>query len=157
MERDLNTIIAHLRKSSQTLSETFGEEFVGMILFGSWARGEARPDSDVDVLIAFRSIEGLEVRSKAYKIIAEQVKLPITLVNIKLDDIVGEEYELTPLMLNIFYDGIIVWDKNRVLEDLVRKGRLLIKEMKLIRYRVPDGKYGWKRADGKPIASYSQT
>lgn len=152
MEKDVNTIIELLRICSKRLAELFVEEFVGMILFGSWARGEAKPDSDIDILLIFKSLEGLEVRSKAYNIIAEHVKSPITIVDMRLLDITDKEYELTPLMLNILYDGIIVWDKNRVLEEFVRRGRLLIDEMKLIRYRVPDGKYGWKRADGKPIA-----
>ena len=32
--------------------ETFGQDLVGVILYGSWARGEATASSDIDVLVA---------------------------------------------------------------------------------------------------------
>lgn len=50
MKRDevINLIQAH----SQAL-ERFGVQ--SLDLFGSWARDEARPDSDVDLLVEFRS------------------------------------------------------------------------------------------------------
>ncbi|MEM0171589.1 nucleotidyltransferase domain-containing protein [Thermofilum sp.] len=150
MNRD--TVIEILRNSSRMLADAFGEEFVGMILFGSWARGEAEADSDVDVLVVFRSFGGFEARSKVYSIIAEHVKMPLTLIDARLGEITSEDYELTPLMLNILYDGIVIWDRDGVLKDFVEKGRKLIEGAKLVRYKVPDGKYGWKRADGKPIA-----
>jgi len=35
-----------------------------MILFGSWARGEAKVDSDIDLFILLRSLKGFEARSE---------------------------------------------------------------------------------------------
>lgn len=46
----MNTFLTQL-ESSQTDLKRFGVSRVG--LFGSCARGEARPDSDVDVLVDF--------------------------------------------------------------------------------------------------------
>lgn len=36
------------------LESVFGDRFRQLILFGSYARGEARPESDVDVLLVLR-------------------------------------------------------------------------------------------------------
>lgn len=150
MDRDV--LVRILMESSQDLVDALGEEFVGMILFGSWARGEAGVYSDIDILVVFKSLGGFEVRSRVYSMIAERVRMPLTLVDVKLSEISSGDYEITPLMLNILYDGIVIWDRDGVLKDLIEKGRRVIEMMELVRYRVPDGKYGWRRADGKPIA-----
>ena len=47
--------LALLRKQEPVLKERFGVEKVG--IFGSFARGEARPDSDIDILVEFRKGE----------------------------------------------------------------------------------------------------
>lgn len=40
-----------LQKCKQALSEAFGPRFQGLVLFGSEARGQAGPESDVDLLV----------------------------------------------------------------------------------------------------------
>jgi predicted nucleotidyltransferase len=48
-----NTKIAPeiLQRIKQTLQETYGDRFKGVILYGSEARGEAEEDSDIDLLV----------------------------------------------------------------------------------------------------------
>ena len=57
----LQRLLKELRAS---LEELYGENLVGMRLFGSYARRQATPDSDVDVLLVLREIDdyGTEVR-----------------------------------------------------------------------------------------------
>lgn len=43
-----------LRQFKESLLEQFGNEIVGIRLFGSKARGDARLDSDIDVLVITR-------------------------------------------------------------------------------------------------------
>ncbi len=42
-----------LARIKSALCEAFGDRLKGVILFGSEARGDARPDSDIDVLVSF--------------------------------------------------------------------------------------------------------
>jgi len=36
------------------LAATFGDRFTGLVLYGSRARGDAQPDSDMDLLVILR-------------------------------------------------------------------------------------------------------
>ena len=147
----LGEIIKRLKSASKNLKEAFGEAYVGLLLFGSYARGEASDRSDVDVLVVMRGLKGLKVRGDVYGILAKHVGRPLTLIDVDLADISRDDLEVTPLLLNALYDGVIVYDRFSVLERLKLKTIELIRKANLVRYRTPDGKYGWKRANGKPI------
>ncbi|MEI7434959.1 MAG: nucleotidyltransferase family protein [Methanomicrobiales archaeon] len=48
-------VLALLRQHESILEECFGVKRIG--IFGSFVRGEERPDSDVDVLVVFQKDE----------------------------------------------------------------------------------------------------
>ncbi|ADN50067.1 DNA polymerase beta domain protein region [Vulcanisaeta distributa DSM 14429] len=130
------------------LEGEFGDEFLGLMLFGSWARGEAREDSDVDVMVLFNTLSGLDVRARAYEVLRRFVKRDITLVDMRRSELSGK---LTALAINMAWDGVIICDRYgdlRRFKDSVIK---FIENEGLVRYRTRDGKYGWMRADGRPM------
>ena len=145
----LDSILEGLRKACSELEKAFGFEFEGLVLFGSWARGEAREDSDVDVLVVFKSLQGLKARAKAYHLIWEHVKKPLTLVTATTSDLTRGA--LTPLGLNIGFDGIVVCDRSGVLTKFKSEVLDFVEKYGLVRYRTSNGKYGWGRKDGKPL------
>lgn len=51
MDDRLKTILAELRSLLET---QYGERLVRIVLFGSQARGEAEPESDIDVLVVLK-------------------------------------------------------------------------------------------------------
>lgn len=93
-EYDMNVVEA-LGEAVKDLEKIFGEELVGLALFGSWARREAKPDSDVDVFVILKSLSGFEVRSKIYAVIARRVGKPVTLIDARLHDISREKLDIT--------------------------------------------------------------
>lgn len=52
MNEKLTEILASLRHYLEAL---YGDRLVKIVLYGSQARGDARPDSDIDVLIVLKS------------------------------------------------------------------------------------------------------
>ena len=147
----LECLIEMLRKASIDLKRVFGDRFVGLMLFGSYARGEASESSDVDVLVVLRDLRELRVRGEIYKVISEHVGKPLTLIDLSLEELLRDDLEVTPLLLNALYDGIIIYDETGILEKLKGKVLELISKAQLVRYKTPDGRYGWKRVDGKPL------
>jgi predicted nucleotidyltransferase len=51
---DLTPIRPALDALRAALEALYGERLVRLVLFGSWARGEAHAESDVDVLVVLR-------------------------------------------------------------------------------------------------------
>ena len=47
----LKTILTQLRSQLETI---YGDRLVQMVLFGSQARGDAHPDSDIDILVVLK-------------------------------------------------------------------------------------------------------
>lgn len=52
MNLALQSILAHLK---QDLTELYGDRLLTLTLFGSQARGDAKPESDIDVLVVLKS------------------------------------------------------------------------------------------------------
>jgi predicted nucleotidyltransferase len=91
------------------LNQTYGDGIKRVILYGSYARGEATKDSDVDVLVLIGpALKPSEVRENLsdllYDIIMEEGELISVMV-------ISEEYfenHNFPFMLNVRKEGVPV-------------------------------------------------
>mgnify|MGYP000408302278 CR=1 FL=1 len=70
-------VITTLRESLPDLSTQFGVE--SLSLFGSFARGEDRPDSDVDLLVEFSRPPTLFVLARLRNALSDLLRRPVDL------------------------------------------------------------------------------
>ena len=82
------------------------------LLFGSRARDEGRPDSDLDVLLVFRALpHDREPQAGIAEWIAEEVAeesgVPVTVWSVSLADL--ERGRRTPMLVDSLDDGIPLW------------------------------------------------
>ncbi len=91
------------------LREFYGERLVKLVLFGSRARGDNEPDSDIDVLVVL-DIPGKELNDLAYptEIVEEILDRYNQLVSIVEVDIGRFGTLKSPLMINVRREGVQV-------------------------------------------------
>lgn len=98
-----------------------GAVLVQASLFGSKARGQARPDSDIDLLLVFRRLPwDREPQASHAEQIAEQVAeetgVPVTVWSVSLVDL--EQGQRTPMLVDALADSIPLWWARRPLPAL---------------------------------------
>lgn len=93
-------------------------DLVQASLFGSRARGDARPDSDIDILLVFRHLPpDREPQATQAEIIAEEeaerLAQPVTVWSVSLDDL--RRGARTPMLVDALDDAIPLWTAQRPL------------------------------------------
>jgi len=105
-ENDVPKLLLTLR---QQMSRLFGDDLYAVLLFGSRARGEAGPESDVDILVVMRSdfdYDDLLVRTSPL----------VAALSLQYDTVISRafvsreqfERERTPFMLNVRREAVPV-------------------------------------------------
>ena len=102
----LKTALAELRTGFEAL---YGPRLVHMILYGSQARGEATPDSDIDVLVVLQGPvdPGAEISHTGH--LTASLSLQYNVV-ISCAFIAEERFrnERSPFLLNVHREGVAV-------------------------------------------------
>ena len=121
------------------------EEFdvKAILLFGSKARGESGEKSDVDLLVLHRGcgIEDAVLRRRhLYNLLREKIGEEfeeLTVIDMELERFLRPK-EVTPLLLNVYWDAVVVYDSTGVVENFLKdvKDKILKSGLK----RVKDGK-----------------
>ena len=106
MSERLQNLLAELRRRFEAL---YGPRLVRMMLFGSHARGDAEPGSDIDVLVVLEGPvrAGEEIR-RSLDVVAEmslENNLVFSCVFVSRERF---ENELSPLLINVRREGVPV-------------------------------------------------
>ena len=106
MQATAHTVLAELRRQFEVL---YGSRLVQMVLYGSQARDEATPDSDIDVLVVLQgSVQPSEEIRRTGGIVADlSLQYGIVIACVFMDE---ERFRhgQEPLLRNVRREGIAV-------------------------------------------------
>ncbi|GBF80970.1 nucleotidyltransferase domain-containing protein [Aphanothece sacrum] len=102
----LTTILDELK---QSLRNIYGEQLFQLILYGSQARGEAQPDSDIDILIVLnKSFDYSQEIERTSHLIADLSLKYNTLISRSFIDSLRLTSENSSFIRNINNEGILL-------------------------------------------------
>jgi predicted nucleotidyltransferase len=140
----------------ELIKTEYGDELVSVAVFGSIARGTARKDSDLDVLIIasrlprsrrervqrFLNVES-ELDPVLEKLLDEGYAITVSPVILTVD----EANEIPPLFLDLTEDAAILYDKDNFLKELLTKLKAKLQEIGATRIWIGSKRY-WKLRHG---------
>jgi hypothetical protein len=128
----------------QRAAAVAGEALVGVVVFGSWARGEAGPSSDVDVLVVLKA--GAAVTRAAYRDWdQESLEWAGHAVEPHFVRLPSAEGSVTGLWAEVALDGIVVFDPTLALSRVLGGVRRRILAGEIMR-RSAGGQAYWTAA-----------
>ena len=105
----LSDVTSVLKKLKAAIQQTYGPRFQQMILYGSYARGDEEPGSDLDILLVLQDMEDpLEERERLSLLLwqlALEHQIVFSVLPVDADDF---KQRKSPLFLNIAREGVAV-------------------------------------------------
>jgi predicted nucleotidyltransferase len=92
----------------QKLKQVYQDNLTHLILFGSQARGEATPDSDIDILVVLRKRNQIDRHQEIIDLISDLCIDYGVLVSCVYVTESQFKHEKSPLLLNIHREGIVL-------------------------------------------------
>ena len=107
MRKGIKDIKEILEEVGEKLKKLYGENLRGIILYGSYARGEATEDSDIDLIILLEDMEDISKEWERYFPIIYEIAfrndVVISIVPLKERDYYSKNH---PFLLNAKKEGI---------------------------------------------------
>lgn len=104
MNEKLRPIRAQLRRQFRAL---YGPRLARLLLYGSQARGDARPDSDIDILVVLNGQvnPGMEI-ARACEITAPLSLLYDVVISCAFVSVERFHHEQSPFLINVRKEGV---------------------------------------------------
>lgn len=89
--------------------DMYGDDLMGVVVFGSWARGEATAESDIDLLIVL----GGAVTRERYRTWDDA---PLTTVGLRVEPMLvnlpADDGRVSSLWAEVAVDGLVLYDRD---------------------------------------------
>jgi uncharacterized protein len=143
---------ADLRRYVEALERRFGADLVSVVLFGSWARGEAKPESDVDVLVVGRALPLKRFeRYDGLRTVAEEVSETFAGAMTPILLTPEEAEHVKPYYLGMLSGHVILHDRDGFFAGVLERLRRRLAALGARRYVDEDGYEYWDlKPDWKP-------
>jgi len=142
------------------LMEHYGGRLLGVMVFGSVARGDWSRDSDIDLLVVVKGWDSIPVWRRIRELVSLSRILQST-PEYKASIRAGftpviQHYPLGPaeaaesrrIYIDACMDGIIIYEKEQFLSRILSKFRARLARLGARRIQLPDGKYYWVLKEG---------
>ena len=104
--RELRAVLRDLRGE---LARSLGDQLVSVLLYGSQARNQASPDSDIDVLVVVRD-------DSDYSDLIRRTSAAVSALSLRYDVVISRafvsqeryEREQSPFLLNVRREGVAI-------------------------------------------------
>jgi predicted nucleotidyltransferase len=140
-----------LEKLVEVLSTRLGDKLVSVVVYGSVARGSARKDSDIDVLIIAESLPKSRMKRQQLFLEVEGRLEPIidglwnTGFYVDFSPVilsVEEASKIRPIYLDMVEDSVILYDRGGFFNNIILRLRERLRELGSKRVWVKD-KWYW--------------
>jgi hypothetical protein len=146
---------------ARALRELFGDRLISICFFGSVVRGEATPESDIDVLVVAKGVPkdvGLRLQetsgiymelkhSEAYRKLRSLGRNAFVSAIVLTSD---EAKTHPPIMLDMTEDAFMAYDKDGFLERVLDDMRQRLKELGARKVKAQKGYYWILKPDARP-------
>jgi hypothetical protein len=139
-----SAIESELRAFLHVLQSRWGKDLVSVVLFGSWARGDTRAESDIDLLVIrghfpTSRLARHEEMFKVAKAVSEDFAAQVSIVPLTLE----EARETKPFYLGMLTAHVILHDRGAFFTHLLQRLQKRLKELGSERRVDADGYEYW--------------
>lgn len=140
---------------TQRYVEAFGSNLVALAFFGSWARGEEKEWSDIDLLLIAQELpdDPFERRWLVQKPILGLSERSISILARTVEEF---SEDISPLHLDLGLDAIVFHDPQGFLTQRLRRVRDLIEKAGLVREKEAGG-FAWRWRNPPPPGRWALT
>jgi len=130
-----------LNNAVEMLKKRYGDELVSVVFYGSWARGEQKERSDLDLLVVLEGPFNFVAKRREVYHLLSQVQAGVEISPLVMER--KEMEKLQPIHFELSADGFILYDRAGFMSKILEKVGRIIRTIGSERYRTEDGCYGW--------------